>query len=108
MRRGVRSATRLGGYALAALSIVHLAALWMMFFRTGQKSLTAPMMLTLVPFLLGLFAVGCLIPALAEFKLPGLEAKLIPTQPGEALSKGPSGSSGGPGADLPFAGPAVR
>jgi tetratricopeptide (TPR) repeat protein len=92
MRRGVRSATRVGGHALALLSCVQLVALWWMFLR-DQRGLTSPMMLTFVPLLLGLFAVGCLIPTLAEFKLPGLEAKLIPTQSVDARSEGPRGSS---------------
>ncbi|MBV9011605.1 MAG: tetratricopeptide repeat protein [Pseudonocardiales bacterium] len=77
----------LGGYAVAAISFLLLGLMWAMFFFSDK--VTALMVTTTTPVLVGMFVIAVLLPALISLKLPGFEAHL---QAGvEAISPGPTG-----------------
>jgi tetratricopeptide (TPR) repeat protein len=83
-----------GGYAVAGISFALLATLWITFFLTDK--VTALILTTTTPVLVGLFTIAVLLPALIRLKLPGFEADL---QAGaSAISPGPTGQvTFGPG-----------
>ncbi|SEQ98400.1 tetratricopeptide repeat protein [Actinokineospora terrae] len=83
-----------GGYAVAVVSIALLATLWITFFTTTK--VTAVMLTTTTPVLVGLFTIAVLLPSLIRLKLPGFEADL---QAGTGpISPGPTGQvTFGPG-----------
>ena len=66
----------LGGYAIGLVSILILAAVWMMFFISDK--VTDVMVTVITPVFAGLFTVSVLLPALVRLKLPGFEADLQP------------------------------
>ncbi|GLW89380.1 tetratricopeptide repeat protein [Actinokineospora globicatena] len=76
-----------GGYAVAVVSIALLATLWITFFTTTK--VTAVMLTTTTPVLVGLFTIAVLLPSLIRLKLPGFEADL---QAGTGpITPGPTG-----------------
>lgn len=76
-----------GGYAVASLSIVLLTVVWVGFFRS--EKVTAVVLATTTPVLVGLFTVSLLLPVLIRLKLPGFEADLQAGSDG--LLQGPVG-----------------
>ncbi|WP_155351771.1 tetratricopeptide repeat protein, partial [Acrocarpospora pleiomorpha] len=91
-----------GGLAVATISFILLATIWVMFFVSNK--VTATMLSVTTPILVGLFTVATLLPALIRLKLPGFEADL---QAGtSAISPGPTGDvTFGPGRFTVTAGP---
>ncbi|WP_344799985.1 tetratricopeptide repeat protein [Actinokineospora diospyrosa] len=91
-----------GGYAVALVSIALLGTLWVTFFTSDK--VTAVMLTTTTPVLVGLFTIAVLLPSLIKLKLPGFEADL---QAGTGpISPGPTGQvTFGPGRFTVTAGP---
>jgi tetratricopeptide (TPR) repeat protein len=79
------------GIVMAAVCMLLLIGLWVMYLRTENK-VTHAMLITFSPILLGLSLIAFLLPSLLKLKLPGVEAEL--SQPKEKVSKGPTGSIG--------------
>jgi hypothetical protein len=76
-----------GGYAVASISFLLLSIIWIAFFFSDK--VTALMLTTTTPVLVGMFMVSMLLPALIRLKLPGFDAHL---QAGvEEISPGPTG-----------------
>jgi hypothetical protein len=88
LTRGGRGA----GWVLGLVCFVILAVVWVAYYRqvTPGAPITAAMLLTLTPILLGLTFVALLLPYLSKLKLPGMEAEM--SQPKDQLSAGPTGN----------------
>lgn len=93
-----------GSVTLSGISVALLVALWAAFWATGR--VTPTMLVTLTPILVGLVALGLVLPLLVRLKLPGgveadLAASLSQISSGPPGTPEPSGPSSGLGrADL--------
>ncbi|MEV5741597.1 tetratricopeptide repeat protein [Microbispora rosea] len=83
-----------GGFAVASVSFILLATMWVMFFFSNK--IPSTMLSITTPVLVGLFTVSTLLPTLIRLKLPGFEADL---QAGTSIiTPGPTGDvTFGPG-----------
>lgn len=87
------------GLALSGLSAVLLTALWAAFLTTDR--VTPAMMMTLTPVMVGLVALGLVLPLLVRLKLPGgVEADLAASL--SQISSGPPGTPEPSGAAAGF------
>jgi Flp pilus assembly protein TadD len=92
-----------GSYAVGGISFLLLGALWTMFFLSNK--VTALMLTTTTPVLVGMFTIAVLLPALIHLKLPGFEADLQARV--DEISPGPIGQvTFDPGRFTVTAGPA--
>jgi len=92
-----------GGYAVAAISFLLLATMWITFFFTHK--VTTVLLTAMTPVLVGLFTIAALLPSLIRLKLPGFEADL--EAGAGSISPGPTGDvTFGPGRFTVSTGPA--
>lgn len=88
---------KIGAWVLGGVSVGLLAVLWTSYLSDWAKlskegKVTENMLLVMSPILLGLLVVALLLPYLAKFKMPGIEAELTKPQMDETLASGPKGS----------------
>jgi tetratricopeptide (TPR) repeat protein len=112
------------GVSLAIVCFVMLGWLWISYFSGHQRTRVEPsdagpvtkveytvsetLFNVMTPILLGLMAIGALLPNLSKLKLPGFEAEVSEPKPSEPnISTGPRGDIGF-GTSLPIVDPEPR
>jgi tetratricopeptide (TPR) repeat protein len=88
-RRVQTRGSAFGTWILGIGSIAQLIGVWFLYLR---GALDAKTLVIFIPILIGISAVGVLLPWLTRLKLPGIEAEL--TQAKQSISSGPTGDIG--------------